>query len=354
MGYSVYTEFATQDEAIPESCRYRVHKQPAGSGRIGFRVDYNGCGTGSMMTNGLYPRILDPEPRTPSLEVAYQHLLWKSRLSGPFVSIWRSWARALRWARYLQKKNCRGIIIYAIDLDVVQNPIYDAHKIVKELQQQQEQQEYPSRGRDLSLKNHLEELLVYNGIDASTCAILASIPAGSENVKVAAHFAHALIPKELYKEISILHYRQQQQLQLLQLQQQSTFFPYAFQQYPTTTTTAKPYNNNPSCNFFSTSLPPPLSSSYYHSAVPSGTAGTTCTLFDSLLSRLYVDILLRRGNVETSKLLELVIAMCTDFALMGKKEMVVVESDVMGARLRGDSDLSTFSSSSCGTMGSVE
>lgn len=354
MGYSVYTAFAAQDEAIPESCLYRVHKQPAGSGRIGFRVDYNGCGTGSMMTNGLYPRILDPEPRTPSLEVAYQHLLWKSRLSGPFVSIWRSWARALRWARYLQKKNCRGIIIYAIDLDVVQNPIYDAHKIVKELQQQQEQeqQEYPTRGRDLSLKNHLEELLVYNGIDASTCAILASIPAGSENVKVAAHFAHALIPKELYKEISILHYRQQQQLQLLQLQQQ-LFFPYAFHQYPATTT-KPPYNNNPSCNFFSTSLPPPPSSSYHHSAVPSGTAGTTCTLFDSLLSRLYVDILLRRGNVETSKLLELVIAMCTDFALAGKKETVVVESDVMGARSRGDSDLSTFSTSSCGTMGSVE
>ena len=309
MVYSVHTDFATQDEAIPESCLYQVHKQPAGSGRIGFRVDYDGCGTGSKLTNGLYPRLLDHELRTPTLEVAYQQLLWKSRLSGPFVSIWRSWARALRWARYLKKRNCHGIMIHAIDLDVVGNPIYDASKVVKELQNR-------NRALELAPKNHHEELILYNGTDDSTCANIASIPAGSDNVKVAAHFANVLIPKEFYEEVEKYVQSQAQQQQVL---------PYAVQS------------------------PAHYGTFWSAESIASIPAGNGGTFFDSVLSRLYLGTIMRRGYVDKAKLLQLIIAMCTDFARDGKmRNDGTASSDggsVIGSRPRTDSIFTTLSSS---------
>lgn len=290
MVYSVLTDFATQDEAIPESCLYQVHKQPAGSGRIGFRVDYDGCGTGSKMTNGLYPRLLDHELRTPTLEVAYQQLLWKSRLSGPFVSIWRSWTRALRWARYLKKRNCHGIMIHAIDLDVVGNPIYDASKVVKELQNR-------NRALELAPKNHHEELILYNGTDDSTCANMASIPAGSDNVKVAAHFTYVLVPKEFHEEVEKYVQSQAQQQYVL---------PHTGQYYEQYGTFWSPENI---------------------AFIPSGNVGK---FFDSVLSRLYLNTIMRRGYVDNAKLLQLIIAMCTDLAKDGKRrnDGAAVSSDV--------------------------
>ncbi|KAI5357612.1 hypothetical protein Slin14017_G121140 [Septoria linicola] len=315
MVYTVYTDKAIYDEHIPNSCKYYPDEQPAGSGRVGFRVDYDGCGTGSQMTNGLYPRLIDQDLRVPTLEMAYQQFLWKSRLAGPFVSIWRSWSRALRWARYLKRRNCHNIMIHAVDLEIVEkaNPIYDARRVIKELHNL-------NRGLDLATKNHFEELIVYNGVDDSTCAIIASIPAGSDNVKVAAHFANVLIPKEFHEDV----------------QRYADSCPQARGRHAVQLPPVYGHSNLETAGF---------------SYMPLGGEGT---FFDALLSRLYLGTIMRRGYVDKAKLIQMITAMCTDFSQDGKRQesKYGAEGVIIGKRPRTDSVFTTMSTSTFASLSS--
>ncbi|PPJ52351.1 hypothetical protein CBER1_09849 [Cercospora berteroae] len=420
--YSAYTQQAVNDSPIPSPCIYSLPSQPAGpgflsskpssiGGRIGFRVDHSACGTGTKYTNGLYPRLYDEDiGRTPpTLSLAHHHLLWKSRLAGPFVSVWRSWTRALRWARYLQKKGCTEIVVHIIDLDAIppENTIYDANLIVQELHRR-------DRARDLDAKNHFEELLILNGVHESVGAVIGSLPAGSDNTKIASNFANVLLPREVYDIVVDIWEKaasmSEEAHRLQQEQQQeegecyssaassvaTTAVPMHYTSATTTTYdwaeshcgyyTPSTYSSSPTSTTGSPTTPSlshshtlsdsststlfsrrtysvssstlseegeiaddnddqtdssPASSASpgtsvgklpepAHSAAAKANATTpqqqqgtfSCpppppavsTLFDTLLSRLYTDMHLRRGYVDSLKLMELVIAMCTDFA----------------------------------------
>ncbi|PIA97508.1 hypothetical protein CB0940_05526 [Cercospora beticola] len=419
--FSAYTQQAVNDSPIPPSCIYNLPSQPAGpgflsskpsgtGGRIGFRVDHSACGTGTKYTNGLYPRLYDEETaRTPpTLSLAHHHLLWKSRLAGPFVSIWRSWTRALRWARYLQKKGCTEIMVHIIDLDAIppENTIYDANLIVQELHRR-------DRARDLDVKNHWEELLILNGVHESVGAVIGSLPAGSDNTKIPSNFANVLVPREVYdivvdiweKAASMSEEAHRLQQEQQQEQEESyaspassaatTAVPMGYTSAMTATHdwaeshcgyyTPSAYSSSPSSTAGSPTTPSlshshtlsdsststlfsrrtysvssstlseegeiaednddQVDSSHASSASPDNSVAKTpesahaaaanpnvangqqqkdvfgrpppppavSTLFDTLLSRLYTDMHLRRGYVDSLKLMELVIAMCTDF-----------------------------------------
>ncbi|GIZ38039.1 hypothetical protein CKM354_000146600 [Cercospora kikuchii] len=420
--YSAYTQQAVNDSPIPSSCIYSLPSQPAGSGslsskpsstggRIGFRVDHSACGTGTKYTNGLYPRLYDEDTghAPPTLSLAHHHLLWKSRLAGPFVSVWRSWTRALRWARYLQKKGCTEIVVHIIDLDVIppENTIYDAKLIVQELHRR-------DRARDLDAKNHWEELLILNGVHESVGAVIGSLPAGSNNVKIASNFANVLVPREVYDIVVDIWEKaasmSEEAHRLQQEQQQEKEEGYSSPASSAATTvvpmhcasamtvthdwaeshcgyyTPSAYSSSPSSTARSPTTPS-LSHSHTlsnsststlfsrrtysvssstlseegeiaddndhttHASRASASASpntsvaklaelahsvtanannaaqqqqqdafdcpppppAVSTLFDTLLSRLYTDMHLRRGYVDSLKLMELVIAMCTDF-----------------------------------------
>ncbi|KAF2208215.1 hypothetical protein CERZMDRAFT_87938 [Cercospora zeae-maydis SCOH1-5] len=427
MAYSAYTQQAAKDSQIPLSCIYNLSAQPAGSGfmggtpsstggRIGFRVDHSACGTGTKYTNGLYPRLYDDNASCspPTLSLAHHHLLWKSRLAGPFVSVWRSWTRALRWARYLRKKGCTEIMVHVIDLDAIppEHTIYDANFIVQELHRL-------GRAKDLDAKNHWEELLILNGVHESVGAVIGSLPAGSDNLKIPSNFANVLVPREVHEIVVDIwekamamsdeaHRVQQQQkgheesfsssassasITPVPVQRRFAatvshdwaesdsgyYSPSTYSSSPSSTTgslttpslshsrsfsgstastlfTGRTYSvsssnvteegegeggkddgEGPDSPLKTSSSPPPVSpggivaeiSKPARSAIavsnpqqkrqpesflPASKCSTTSTLFDTLLSRLYSDMHLRRGHVDSFKLMELVIAMCTDFS----------------------------------------
>jgi hypothetical protein len=266
MVYTVFTDKARNDLPIPPTCQYQTRKFTTAAGRVGFRVEYD-CTTTKPIC-GLRPRINDATNRAPTLEIAYQQLLWKSRLAGPFVSVWRSWTRALRWARYLQKRGATHIVVHAVDLDAINtasHPIYDASEIIKELHRRQ-------RGQELVAKNHVDELIVYNGIPEHFGAIVASLPAGGENTKVQTYFATLLIPQELKEEID--RYARENERQV------AVETPHL----------------------------------YYRSAYRSGSVPKEDeSFFDSVLSRLFLEMMMSKGFVDEAKLLQLVMAMSVNF-----------------------------------------
>lgn len=325
------------------------------------------------------------------------------------MSVWRSWTRALRWARYLQKKGCIEIVVHIIDLDAIppENTIYDANLIVQELHRR-------DRARDLDAKNHWEELLILNGVHESVGAVIGSLPAGSNNVKIASNFANVLVPREVYDIVVDIWEKaasmSEEAHRLQQEQQQEKEESYASSTSSDATTpvpmhctsaattathdwaesycgyyTPSAYSSSPSSTAGSPTTP---SLSHSHTLSDSSTStlfsrrtysvssstlseegeiaddndvqtdslhasptspGTSLakasepahsaaanpnaanqqqqqdafgyappppavsTLFDTLLSRLYTDMHLRRGYVDSLKLMELVIAMCTDF-----------------------------------------
>ncbi|KAM3421328.1 hypothetical protein BST61_g1726 [Cercospora zeina] len=307
-------------------------------------------------------------------------------------------------------------MVHVIDLDSIppEHTVYDANFIVQELHRL-------GRANDLDAKNHWEELLILNGVHESVGAVIASLPAGSDNLKIPSNFANVLVPREVHEIVVDIWEKamaMSEEVHRLQQQQQkadeeglsssassATITPVPAQHRFATTAshdwaetdsgyyTPSAYSSSPSSTAGSETAPslahsrsfsgstastlftrrtysvsssamsgegegagadddngtdtPPAPSSPASSASPANSAAkisepapsaattsnspqqqqqqqqepfppqtpsTTSTLFETLLSRLYTDMHLRRGYVDSLKLMELVIAMCTDFS----------------------------------------
>lgn len=88
--------------------------------RIGFRVVASGGE--ARLRNTLKPRHPKAEATSQTL---LNHLCWGKGPS-PFVSLWRSWSKAVRWAKSRERLGLRHIDIVAVWID--DQVVYDAHK----------------------------------------------------------------------------------------------------------------------------------------------------------------------------------------------------------------------------------
>lgn len=87
---------------------------------IGFRVVVSGGN--KFYQNTLYAR--DPQSDATS-STLQDHLCWK-RTPSPFVSLWRSWSRAVEWAESRKRLGAEDIDIVAVW--IYDRVVYDAHK----------------------------------------------------------------------------------------------------------------------------------------------------------------------------------------------------------------------------------
>lgn len=110
---------------LPELDTFKLadaHKPP-----IGFRVVVSGGE--ERLRNSLEAR--DPQAKLELTSLLLRdHLTWK-RAPSPFVSLWKSWPRAVRWAESCARRGARDVHIMAVWID--DQVVYDAHKAAKML-----------------------------------------------------------------------------------------------------------------------------------------------------------------------------------------------------------------------------
>jgi hypothetical protein len=97
------------------------------------------------------------------------HLSW-NRTDTPFLSLFNSWDKTLRWRKWLLDRDVRDIIIIAVWADDLHS-LYEAEDIARTLR-------YNDSGQDRRrrLRNHRHEYLVWGGICADDYRILAVFP----------------------------------------------------------------------------------------------------------------------------------------------------------------------------------
>jgi hypothetical protein len=109
------------------------------------------------------------------------HLSWYDQnFPSPFLSTFSSWKRIMKWRQWMlcqDRMSIGDLCIMAIDTDRV-NTCYDVYGIAQKLGYTD-----PGIHPRRRLSHHRDEYLIYGGISVDDYAILATFPAGGDEVR---------------------------------------------------------------------------------------------------------------------------------------------------------------------------